>query len=68
MVQLGRKSSLFPVIARADSTGECNALETTRTRLREAEHQAPGQARITGLHLRMKNVENPSGIQRKVAR
>jgi len=42
-------------------------LETARTRLREAERQAPGHPRLGGLRLQMKDVENRFGIQRKAA-
>jgi tetratricopeptide (TPR) repeat protein len=42
-------------------------IETARTHLAEAERQAPGHARIAGLRLHLRDVENRFGIQRKAA-
>jgi tetratricopeptide (TPR) repeat protein len=40
-------------------------IETARRHLEEAERQAPGHPRISGLRLHLKDVENRFGIQRK---
>ena len=42
-------------------------MEIARCHLDEAERQAPGHSRISGLRLHMKEVENRYGIQRKAA-
>jgi thioredoxin-like negative regulator of GroEL len=42
-------------------------IEAARRYLAEAERQAPGHSRISGLRLQMKDVENRYGIQRKAA-
>jgi hypothetical protein len=40
-------------------------IASARHHLNEAERQAPGHARIAGLRLHLKEVENRFGIQRK---
>lgn len=40
-------------------------LKAARSRLDEAEHQAPGHSRIAGLRLQIKDIESKFGIRRK---
>jgi len=42
-------------------------LDEARRRLNEVERQAPGHARINGLRLQMKEVEDKFGIRRRMA-
>ncbi len=62
-------NAVWVILKCIDQEGMDEAMiEAARIQLREAERQAPGHPRLTGLHLQMKNVENRFGIQRKTAR